>query len=88
MNRYHIFYSIFLTIAVLVTFSCFTGCDSARIRPNIIFLLTDDQRWDQFFVEVEKLADLPADQRAQSLTGRVTDHITLEVDCSGFFIAG
>lgn len=47
-----------------------------------------DQRWDQFFVEVEKLADLPADQRAQSLTSRVTDDITHEVDCGGFFIAG
>jgi len=46
MNRPYIFSSIFFTIVVLATFSCFTGCDSTQIRPNIIFLLTDDQRWD------------------------------------------
>ena len=31
---------------VATTFLSFAGCESTQKRRNIIFLLTDDQRWD------------------------------------------
>lgn len=35
-----------LTVLVLGLMSCVQAADPVRQRPNVLFILTDDQRWD------------------------------------------
>ncbi len=46
MNRREFLRKTLLGIGIAATQAYFTGCRRAKKRPNIIFLLTDDQRWD------------------------------------------
>jgi predicted aminopeptidase len=47
-----------------------------------------DRRWDHFFVEVEKLANLSVAERSELLGGWADGQVAHEVDCHRFFIAG
>ncbi|MDH3650307.1 MAG: sulfatase-like hydrolase/transferase [Saprospiraceae bacterium] len=47
LTNYNMLYRFVLIIAFTFTFTAYAGAQNESIeRPNIIFILTDDQRWD------------------------------------------